>query len=593
MLEDTNPFACGVFAQKSYAATDAEKPLASLQASLDAISLDESLPPAVATTTTDASLADAAARPPPGRAGVRRVATRGRVAFTVTDSFVEWGAGEAASGLDPFAGGPLARVDAEVTARTWQHLLFEGDVNTAPLTGLLPTFICRSRLEALITIAPRLTRLDHGVLHGQRNCFALLGARGVGKTHFMKSLASVVASIARPSTCVIYVNMKSGGLREPLQLLQDALRRPGPPDAARLVLPEHLLRPDTRMGQLLEFMREHRRRAVLLLDEVEVLYLRADERHRRIHEQLHAIGECSGAARPIMAVLTGSAAVLRSLLFAIPGCKGIEEQYKAYLDFASLNDRKYMPLALRPMVAADDVRRAILCISSGAALDVDALQLEGDLMEPSRGGSSSDADRDGGPAGGAGATASARCAERRAEGTAVGGAGSASSTKPGSELINALADGYSVSDEFLLWVCARCRGLASWIEDALRDRSSRTDQRYHVGRLLGDKGERADRLRRLLDAWVGHTVSMSKSTAVAAANIFDESVCDFALRLMVDEPTAPWLELMDCGAAFVNESADGFRVHFLHPSDAGTLLLQFRTECGSPQAERLQQQSAR
>lgn len=233
----------------SSAATNAEKLPASLQGSFDALCLEDSLPPAVVTTTPDASLTVTDSLPPAvvTTTPLDRVRKGGRVAFTVTDLFIEWGAGEAASGLDPFAGGPLARVDAEVTARTWQHLLFEGDVDTAPLIGPLPTFICRSRLEALKTIAPRLTRLDHGVLHGQRNCFALLGARGVGKTHFMKSLARIVASIARPSTCVIYVNLKSAGLREPLQLLQEALRRPGQPDAAKLALPEHLLRPDTGM----------------------------------------------------------------------------------------------------------------------------------------------------------------------------------------------------------------------------------------------------------------------------------------------------------------------------------------------------------
>jgi hypothetical protein len=360
-------------------------------------------------------------------------------------------------------------------------------------------------------------------------------------------------------------------LLEPLKLLQDALQDP----RLGIKLPKDLRGHDVLTPRLLTFMRDKGLRALLLLDEAELLYLRDDERHNRVWRQLHSIGEYAGP-RPVMAVLTGSAAVLRAMLFAIPGCGGTD-MYKGYLRFPSLNDRKYMAITLRPIVATADVRRAILCISSNNTACVEALQCEGHLVRPSGDGACSES---------AAGAVGVQSAASPARGAAVGGAGCANPSSMRSNF-NVLAEGYSVFDEFALWVCARCRGLASWIHDTLMERSSRMVQLYHVERLLGDRRDREHRLRRLLNAWTEHT---REDAAVAAAAIYDERICDFGMRLEIGEPTAPWLELMDCGAAFVNESAAGFTVHFLHPSDAGTLLLCFRKDDESPEGLTLVEQ---
>lgn len=483
------------------------------------------------------------------------------------DWYFGWGKGDIGRGLDQFAVDPEesdALDAAAETAKNWERTLLQGEVGSIPMMGRSPTFVCQSRRAALRTLAPLLTQLDNGKLCGQDNCFAVLGARGVGKTRFIKSIAHVVELLARPTTCVIYVNLKSAGLLEPLHLLQSALR-----DARSGVdLPAELAGPDARMSHLLHFMRDHERRALLLVDEAEQLYVSAAPDHKRVWQQLHSIGEYDGK-RPIMAVLTGSSAALRALLFAIPGW-GALDAYQAYRVFSSLNDRKYLPIMLRPIVAVDDVRRAILCIASDIPECVRPLQRESALAAPQLCSESAASES---AVGGAGALAAVGPAHR----AVAAGTGFAASSEPVGG--NLLADGYSVTDEFVTWVCARCRGLASWIHSTLKNPSSRTEKLYHFDRLLGGSPAwREHMLRRLLHAWMAST----RDAALEAAVIDDRRICEFGMLLAADEPTAPWLELMDAGAAFVEPSAAGLTVQFLHPSDAGTLLLRFGKESGSP-----------
>jgi len=225
-----------------------------------------------------------------------------------------------------------------------------------------PTFVCASRWAVLRALVPRLTALDSGTLCGQRNCHIVLGSHGVGKSWFVRSLVRVVALMARPTTCVIHVNFQTEGVREPLHLLQEAFAAAG-----GLALPPVLRAPAASFSELLDFMREHSRRAFLVIDGVEGLYRRprdcpiAD----RVYRQLHTMGELDGASRPVVAVLTGSAAVLRTLLYAVPGFD-LASVYPSHLRWGSLNDRKYPASTLWPVTGPGDVAHAVLCISSGS-----------------------------------------------------------------------------------------------------------------------------------------------------------------------------------------------------------------------------------
>jgi AAA domain len=243
--------------------------------------------------------------------------------------------------------------DVNSTARQWRQRLLEGTASVVPLLAFSgkdePT-----RLAALKLLAPRLATLDDGTLHGQGNCFVLLGPRGVGKTRFVKSLVHLVAHVARPTTYVIYVNFKNEGVQEPLKLLQAAFSdRP----SAGLELPEKLRRDDASLAELLDFMRENGRRAFVVIDEVEEAYKKDSVLTERVYRQLHTMGEFDGAERPVVTLITGgSPAVLEPLVFSKPGCDISREEYPCYLRFSSLNDRKYVPISLRPLVHADDVR---------------------------------------------------------------------------------------------------------------------------------------------------------------------------------------------------------------------------------------------
>jgi len=153
------------------------------------------------------------------------------------------------------------------TAALWQVFLLEGAAGAPSLIAThadtAPTFVDAARREALVGLAPRLVDLDSGVLEGQRNCFVLLGMRGVGKSHFLKSLVHVVARAALPTTCVIVVNFKNAGVVSLFAAIRAALRDAGetpPADADGL-------------DALHVYLKAAERRVFLVVDEVEQLYV--------------------------------------------------------------------------------------------------------------------------------------------------------------------------------------------------------------------------------------------------------------------------------------------------------------------------------
>jgi len=101
---------------------------------------------------------------------------------------------------------------------------------------------------------------------------------------------------------------------------------------------------------LVDFLLDHKINVLLVVDEVECLYSKSpdDELAVQILGELHFLGELDGP-RPVLVILSGSAAVLRSLISCIPGAPHIGDKYPSYLRFHSLNDRKYKDLHLKPI----------------------------------------------------------------------------------------------------------------------------------------------------------------------------------------------------------------------------------------------------
>eukprot|EP00742_Colponemidia_sp_Colp-10_P016286 GILJ01018645.1.p1 GENE.GILJ01018645.1~~GILJ01018645.1.p1 ORF type:complete len:249 (-),score=26.99 GILJ01018645.1:712-1458(-) len=76
--------------------------------------------------------------------------------------------------------------------------------------------------------------------------------------------------------------------------------------------------------------------------------------------QLHFVGELDNE-RPVMVIATGSAAVLRALVFCIPDHHEEMERtgYILYNRTASLNDRKFSPILVNPMALQEDIKAAM------------------------------------------------------------------------------------------------------------------------------------------------------------------------------------------------------------------------------------------
>lgn len=218
------------------------------------------------------------------------------------------------------------------------------------LFGVPDNFLDGSRETMLDVIVPVLTLLSEGRLSGNHNCFLVLGTRGVGKTHFCRSLTYCNAVMSRKNVCSIYVNCKVQSSCSPFSVVHNALKNS---DHA-LNLPS-VPWTSSQGDHLLKLLIEKQIHVFLVLDEVEELY--RGESTLDSLRQLHAIGNWS-QSRPIVVLAIGSSAVLRTLFFAIPGHE--EEMtkigYKNYQKVASLNERKFRPLVLCPVISRSDVQ---------------------------------------------------------------------------------------------------------------------------------------------------------------------------------------------------------------------------------------------
>jgi hypothetical protein len=218
------------------------------------------------------------------------------------------------------------------------------------------TFFDTSRREIMLELAPRLTQLDMSCLRGQKNCFLILGTRGVGKTFFIKSVLCAFVLNSSSTSLTIYLNMKDDKLMKSLfGIIYSTV-------AEKYDL-EDLN--DIEGDDLVEFLLTNGINVLLVVDEVECLYSKSpdDELASRILGELHFLGELDGP-RPVLVILSGSAAVLRSLVFSIPGAPHIKDKYPAYLRFHSLNNRKYKELHLKPIGTLREMEDAMRCIAN-------------------------------------------------------------------------------------------------------------------------------------------------------------------------------------------------------------------------------------
>jgi len=449
----------------------------------------------------------------------------------------QWGCGP---GLAAFTDTGYSEHGWYVTAALWKQYLLEGGLGAPSLMAThgftAPTFIDSPRCEALARLAPRLAELDCGELYGQQHCFVFEGPRGVGKSHFLQSLAHVVARVARPTTCVVYVNFKKAGVVSLIEAIYAGLSDIGvvPRPASRCVGDKDALH---------SFLLESGRRVFVVVDGVEELYRYRYEDNvaDSVWRELYFISEMSGD-RTIMAVITGRAAVLHDLVYAEPGNSLAAMEYPQYPRRSSLCRDKYIPLVLKPLMNDAEARRAMLCVASGAVWQRDALDA-GLLCAP--GGHDDDDDDDGGAPDGHDDDASAPA--------------------------ETLSAGFIVDDDAVAHVQARARGLVSWMPQVM------TGVDYKILPFfsnLRNPDKRAP-LVRLYAAWEEHVGGAKR--AVDAAARMSPAICNFQMPLGADDDAREWYQLMDEGVVHVKAGLGGSpSVSFVHPSDAGSCILVLR-----------------
>lgn len=140
---------------------------------------------------------------------------------------------------------------------------------------------------------------------------------------------------------------------------------------------------------------------------------------------------------------------------------------------------------------------------------------------------------------------------------------------PGDDLV---LGGYVPTDELVELLCARSRGLAAYLHTHVVDADASAlshPMRSAIDTMHGDE------LLRLLDAWQVSVLASARDPVCAASRFTDASICAFGMPLKPGESARPWYKLMDAGAVFFDDADLARAVHFLHPSDAGTLLLHF------------------
>lgn len=246
---------------------------------------------------------------------------------------------------------------------TWEATLC-GDLKSAVNTSWagtvlqLPLFVDDSRRRFINMLFPKLLHLAAGRLCGQRACYLLQGARGLGKSTFVHVLAAAAAAHAPPSMLIIYVNWKSAPVRSIAATIIQALSERSPPLEGVPVA-----------GSGLDAVHKYLRDQALSVFN-QARSVAEEDLKVEIGRELHNIGDYSGSSkfpRRIMVVATGSTAVLRKLAFAMDGYDALKEPYNLSRVIPNLNDTKFIAHTLRPVFTAGDVTAARLaCAHSNA-----------------------------------------------------------------------------------------------------------------------------------------------------------------------------------------------------------------------------------
>lgn len=208
-------------------------------------------------------------------------------------------------------------------------------------------FVDRWRRRLLEDLLPLVRSLQRGELHGQENCRVILGQRGVGKTAFLRALLGVAMLTADAKFAVVSIACKDAApeLSAPITAVHAALK-----DMGFEALPDD---PWERVDQMNDWLLAHNVRILVAVDEVEHLYTSTSEDCHAALRQFHAIGNLDGA-RHVIAIVTGSAPRLRTLLFRKEASLS-EDDRKEVLDSfpgirrgPDMNSRKYLDLHLLP-----------------------------------------------------------------------------------------------------------------------------------------------------------------------------------------------------------------------------------------------------
>ena len=191
-------------------------------------------------------------------------------------------------------------------------------------------------------VAATVHQMTRGSLGGVGDCAVVVGQRGVGKTFLLRRLLSAVHVLA-PRTITMFMRYKTAAVHTtPLELLGDKVPAwRGLGTVARL------------HGTL----EKHDVQLVLVVDELDTVFLGSDPNDKEIIAQLLQIAELDVPRRRIVVIVTGSSACLRRLCFQA-ATDSDRSLYRAYVG-KSFNDRKYVAFTVGLPQDATEVAAAM------------------------------------------------------------------------------------------------------------------------------------------------------------------------------------------------------------------------------------------
>ena len=231
----------------------------------------------------------------------------------------------------------------DAVCRAWSYLADNStEVNPLFSDSLSVMPIIRQFSLKLLQLE-RWTR-GHGFGAGSGGNLFLQGVNGVGKTTIMKGLCAAVGNLST-SVIPVFADYQTGGHQTPYELVNAAVARPNPPQAAT-------------MNGLLDALGEKPKRAIVFFaDEVQTLYIDNAQRESpqcNIILQLSIIGKQNNS----LGVFAGSTSALRDLAFRHrPDHFRSKDPYANYCD---LNDSVFVVNRVDPLRTSKEVKGVLL-----------------------------------------------------------------------------------------------------------------------------------------------------------------------------------------------------------------------------------------